>query len=265
MGRYVVRDAGDEDALRVLVITELGAAERRVLNRKRSRKAPPLPDPAPVLTTRATIVRGRPLESDAEAKEHLQGGDLAVDEELAVLNRVLHLHRVASANPAVREVAREDALVVRVGVGHGEQVAEGRWKEATEPGGSFLAGRVRRVDRLRPQERLAALLGGRDAALASEELTLRARADFDARRIREAALQLRIALEAAMAELEAWRDRGDLAERVAELRDERAVVSAAANAALRGGLDDETTEEVERVLLRVEAALRARALVGLSG
>ena len=264
MGRYIVRDAGDEDALRVLVITELGAPERRVLNRKRSRKAPSEPDPAPVQTTRATLVRGRPLASDAEAKEHLARGELAVDEELAILNRVLHLHRVASANPAIREVARDDALVVRVGVGLGEQVAEGRWEQAIEPG-SGHAGRVRRVDRLRPQERLAALLGGRDAALASEELTLRARADWDAGRYRESALQLRIALEAAIAELEAWRERGDLGERVAELRDERGVVGAAANSALRGGLDDATVEEVERVLLRVEAALRARALGGLLG
>jgi hypothetical protein len=190
-------------------------------------------------------------------------GELVVEEELAILNRVLHLHRVAAADHAVREVSRDDALVVRVGFGEGEQVAEGRWTEAVEPGPGY-AGRVRRVERLRPQERLAALLGGRDAALASEELTLRARADLDAARPREAALQLRIALEAAIAELDAWRERADLAERLEELRAERRAVGDAANAALRGGLDDATIEEVERVLLRVEAALRARALSALT-
>ena len=90
---------------------------------------------------------------------------------------------------------------------------------------------------LRPHERLAALLGGRDVALACEELTLRARADLDAGRIREAALQLRVALEAAIAELEPWRDRGDMAQRLETLREHRGAVGSAANAALRGGLE----------------------------
>ncbi|HEV2812951.1 MAG TPA: hypothetical protein VGW10_06840, partial [Solirubrobacteraceae bacterium] len=103
-------------------------------------------------------------------------------------------------------------------------------------------------------------LGGRDAALACEDLALRARTDLDAGRVREAALQLRVALEAALAELEAWRGRRDLDERLAELREERATVGDAANAALRGGLPDETAAEVERVLGRVEAAIRARAI-----
>ena len=44
---------------------------------------------------------------------------------------------------------------------------------------------------LAPQERLAALLAGRDVALACEELALRARLDLDQGREREAALQLR--------------------------------------------------------------------------
>ena len=57
---------------------------------------------------------------------------------------------------------------------------------------------------LRPQERLAAILGGRDVALACEELALRARLDADAGRWREAAFQLRVALEAAIAELGPW-------------------------------------------------------------
>jgi hypothetical protein len=161
----------------------------------------------------------------------------------------------------VREVAREQALVVRVGVGEGEQVAEGRWTSALELPAP-KAGRGRRTAALRPQERLAALLGGRDAALACEELTLRARADLDAGELRQAAFQLRVALEAALAELEPWSGRGDLGERLAELRDERPAVGAAANAALQGGLDDTSIAEVERVLGRLEAALRARTALG---
>jgi hypothetical protein len=120
---------------------------------------------------------------------------------------------------------------------------------------------VRRSESLRPQERLAALLGGRDAPLAAEELTLRARHDVDSGRRREAALQLRIALESALAELEPWREK--LGERLDELRDSRGTVGAAANTALQGGIDDATATEVERVLERVEAALRARAAASL--
>ena len=52
-----------------------------------------------------------------------------------------------------------------------------------------------------PEERYAAILGGRDRGLAGEELVLRARMDLDAGRVREAALQARVALEALLAEL----------------------------------------------------------------
>jgi hypothetical protein len=162
----------------------------------------------------------------------------------------------------VREVTLEQALVVRAGYGAGEEVADGRWTAAVEPSRDTdrAAGRAaaRRRAALAPQERLAALLGGRDAALACEELTLRARADLDAGRSREAALELRVALEAALAELEAWRGRRDLDDRIEELRDERAAVGDAANAALRGGLAEKTVADVARVLDRLEAALRAR-------
>jgi len=105
-------------------------------------------------------------------------------------------------------VTRRSALVTRVGFGPGEQVADGRWTQAlTVPlprPGRHAAG---------AQERLAALLGGRDAALACEELTLRARSDVDAGREREAALQVRVALDAALAELPAYANRRTIDER----------------------------------------------------
>ena len=56
---------------------------------------------------------------------------------------------------------------------------------------------------LRPQARLAAVLNGRERPLACEELTLRARLDLDHGREREAALQVLVALDAALAELAA--------------------------------------------------------------
>ena len=259
-GRYVLRDNADESQLRVLVLAALSAPQRRA-GRRRRRKASA--EPAPAGTWRATVVRGHPVD-EAAGKAWLNAPERHVTGELGVLNRVLALHRIAAADPAAREVARHQALVIRVGYGRGEEVADGQWTDAVEPPAEKTARAGRREGALRPQERLAALLGGRDAALACEELVLRARADLDGGRLREAALQLRVALEAALAELEAWRDRSDLAARIAELREARGAAGEAANAALRGGLDDETAAEVERIVGRLEAALRARSAAGWS-
>jgi hypothetical protein len=170
------------------------------------------------------------------------------------------MQRAATADPHVREVCREQAVVVRAGFGEGDQVADGRWVKALEL--PTVTRRTRREAALRPQERLGALLGGRDAVLACEELVLRARQDVDAGRRREAALQLDAALTAALAELEPWSARGDLAERLAELRDLQGAVQAAAQAALLGGVEDEADDAVRHGLQRLEAALRARTALG---
>jgi hypothetical protein len=256
-GRYVLRGHAGEPE-HVLVTATLGAPQRRLLG---NRPRPSSTEPVPVPTARATLVGAAPFASDDEAAKWLKSaGEDDIDAAIVVLNRVLHLQRTAAADAFVREVARAQALVARVGYGEGEEVAHGRWTAAT----TFPVPRAQRTPRaaaLRPQERLAALLSGRDAPLAAEELTLRARLDLDAGRRREAALQLRVALEAGLAELEPWRDRLD--ERLAELRDARAAVGAAANSALQGGLDDATTDEVGRVLERLESALRARVSLGL--
>ncbi len=257
----MLRDHADEDALRVLVVDVVEAGPVRagpLGGRRRARRVDPEPEPVAVPVTRATVIRGRPVDLEA-ARAWVAAPRERVAPELAVLNRVLHLHRVAAADPAVRPVREAGATAVRVGFGAGEEVAHGRWTEAVAPPPERGPGRrAGREAALRPQERLAALLGGRDAALAAESAALDARASLDAGLVREAALGLRVALEAALAELEAWRDRGDLATRLAELREERGVVSAAANEALRGGLPEATAAEVARVLGRVEAALRAR-------
>jgi hypothetical protein len=243
----------------VLVIATLGAPERRWLRGRRPKAASPTP--APVTTSRVTLVTAQPLEGIDVAERWLRdAGEAEAEAAVAVLNRVLHMHRAATADPSVREVRREQAVVVRVGFGEGEQVAEGRWRRALE----LPAARrpVRRTAALRPQERLAALLGGRDAALACEELALRARQDVDGGRRREAALQLDAALRAALAELEPWAPRGDLAERLAELSALQGGVQAAAIAALEGGVDDDAHEAVRHALGRLEAALRARTALG---
>jgi hypothetical protein len=266
-GRYTIREHLGEAPAHVLVIRTLEAAERRLLPQRRSRvralRAPPDPPPQPVLTTRATLVDAAALDGDAAASRWLAVADLdaLAGDALARLNRVLHAHRVASADPYAREVAGEQALVVRVGFGCGARVADGRWLRARElprPASSAAGARRARTTALRPQERLAALLAGRDVALACEELTLRVRSDVDAARLREAALGLRIAFDAALAELEPWRDAAGLDARLAELAQRRDEVAAAADAALQGGLDDAQITTVRSVLGRLEAALRAR-------
>ena len=74
------------------------------------------------------------------------------------------------------------------------------------------------------------------------------RLDVDAGRWREAALGLRVALEAALAELEPWREAAGLAGRLAELREHDGEVGAVADAALQGGLDDAQIALVGAVL-----------------
>lgn len=235
-----------------------------MLGGRRPKAAEPEPGPEPVVTARATLVDVAPIEDAGAAAAWLKDADLDAETErgLAALNRVLHAARLVAADPYLREAGRHQALVVRVGFGEGDQVAEGRWTEARELPRERGRSSYRRTAALRPQERLAALLNGRDVALACEELALRARLDLDRGRPREAAFQLRVALEAAIAELTPWVDRPGMAERLEALRGEREAAGAAANAALEGGLGEEATADVERALRRIESALRSRTAAG---
>jgi hypothetical protein len=260
----VLRRHAGEEPDHVLVLRTLGAPQRRLLARRKGKDPPPDPEPAPVVTTRATLVDALPLPDEDAARAWLEeaDGEELVADALRILNRVLHLHRVAVAEDAVPPLSRDQALVARVGFGSGDVVAEGRAAGALELPAPRPPRRGRRAAALRPQERLAALLGGRDAALACEALTLRARADLSGGRGREAALQLRPALEAALSELEPWSERGDLRARLEELAALRGEAIAVYDRALESGLDEEESETVDRVLRRVEAALRARTAGG---
>jgi hypothetical protein len=263
-GRYLVRPEAAQTAspTHVLVFATLGAPERRRLaGRRHRRDAEPEPGPTAVATGRATIIDvGAPMD-EAQARAWLaDAGEEALEAGLAVLNRALHSFRVITADPYLQPVGRPQAIVARIGFGAGEEVAEGRWtaaKELTVP-----EGRRRRSRILAPQARLAALLGSREAALACEELTLRARLDLDQGRPREAALQLLVALDAALAELAAGSQGAELAGRLDELRGQRDPVAGAAQAALSGPLSEADASAVAFALERVEAALRARVAAG---
>jgi len=245
----VRRYAGD-DAQQVVVIGGVEAP----LRRRRARPAGH--DAEPVDVTRATVIAAEPLDGAPRAEAWIGRAQATVPAALAVLNGALHARRIAAADPYAGEIALRHALVTRVGYGTGEQVAEGRWTAARELPPERP--RIAREAALRPQERFAALLAGRDAALACELLALRARLDLEHGRDREAALQLEAALGAAIAELEGWRDLEGIAERREELGGLAEGVGAAGAAARAGTLDEENRSVVEHALGRLEAALRAR-------
>ena len=257
-GRYVVRRYAGDDVRKVVVIGGFDAPRRR-LRSARARRADP--GPASVEITRATVIDASPLGELEAADAWLDratgdGAEEVLGDALALLNRAVSGQRIASADPWLPDADPAHALVCRVGYGTGEQVAEGEWEAAREL--PLPAKRAARSLVLSPQERLAALLGGRDAALVCEELCLRARGDLEHGRTREAALQLAIALDAGLAELEVWREQGDMSERLEELDGWREAVAAAARAALAGGLDPAQVADVGSALARLEASLRAR-------
>ena len=244
----------------VIVFGTLGAPQRRFLGRRpRPAAAAPEPPPEPVATSRVTIVDPSALAGADEAAAWLSSadGEGEIARALLVLADAVHAFRVASGDPAIRAPGRAQALGCRVGYGLGEQVADGRWVAAQAI--PTTAARRRRETTLAPQERFGMLLSGRDVALAAETIALDARRDLDARRYREAALHLKVALDAALAELVPWADQSDIAQRLSGLRGLRESVTAAANAALRSGLDDGHIATVTEGLRQVEAALRARA------
>ena len=258
-GRYLTRPAPEADAERIVVLRTSGAAPRPLMGRRRPRRAEG-EEPTPVPVVRATVIDADPLDSaDAAAtwldelrrKEDVR--QAATDRAAADLNRLLRAHRAASADPTVRDVAADAANAVRVGYGSGDQVAEGRYADAYDlPPADDRSKVRRRAAALAPDERLAAILGGRDEVLACEELVLRARADIDAGRPREAALQARIALEALLAEVGA--------EAAGDLAGDRDAVGEAANAALSGDPSSELQEAVAETVRRMDAALRRRRI-----
>ncbi|HUB75096.1 MAG TPA: hypothetical protein VL979_13820 [Solirubrobacteraceae bacterium] len=302
-GRYLLRRDGDGEPQSVVVLGTLDAAGRQLrddaagalgggslLRRLRagSRTVAPEPEPAPVSTTRATVIDPVWLPAESQARAWLAELDAEreVGAAVARLNRVIHSHRVAAADPYVHDASPLQAVAIRAGWGEGEQVADGRWLHAralTWTGGPARRRsegvRGRRVGRdrswaLRPQERLAALLAGRTHTLLCEEIVLRAREDLDQERPEQAALELDRAYAVGLEELRG-EQRQDLAIRLAELEQLQpgvqqlaaATVARAAGRAARGAERDQDEPLDEELLVhaleRLEAMLRARTAAGV--
>ena len=273
-GRYLLRtreatgpetETGEPE--HVVVLNTLAAARRAgaalgaialpgVGSRRRARRPrETTPDPAPVPTARATIIDPVSVSAERQAQAWLAGieAERETVAAVAVLNRILFAHRIATADPHVHELAPAQALVIRAGWGEGEELADGLWQYARELPWAPPTRTKRRAAVLRPQERLAELLGAREEELLCEELALRARLDLDHGRLHHTVIELDAALTAALGELGEEANPA-LAPRLDELR--------ALHAGVRKAEPDET--DLRHALERLEAALRARTAGGFA-
>ena len=269
-GRYLARAEGAGEEESVLVLQRIGAPPAR--SRRRGRNGRAEEDAAPVALTRATAIRAfAPFEDAEEAARWLDEACEAEDtvevlagEGIALLNRALHAQAVAAANPTARnELAPDQAERVLIGFGSGEEAAAGRFSEARQVDLTprSASRRKRREEELRPQERVAGVLRGRERLDACETLLLRARADLEAGREREAALQLRVGLEALLVELKgALADPGH-EEDMGTLQARRGEAGEAANTALQGELDTAQEAAVRELLEISERILRRRRVL----
>ena len=256
-GRYLAREP---ERVLVVAVSDAPPAPRRRLRRPRPQDIDPDAKPKAVPLTTLTVVRPEAL-SDPEAAaqwfERVRSDHEALSDELEValevVNRAIHAYRTATLDPGVADASASQALAVRIGYGTGEGLSRGRWEEAVD---LPPEARPRRAEALRPQERVAAVLSRREMVAPQEALLMRARADLDAGRLREAALQLRVGLEALFADLEGTAPR--LAKDLAELRERRSMTGQAANEALRGDLTQARETEVAETLRLSERLLRKR-------
>ena len=272
-GRYLAGPGnGEGEEEWVLVVKAVGtpaAPERR--RRRRGRSVEPDGEPKPLPVTRVTAIHASsPLAGPADSARWLDAACESEDraealaaEAIGPLNQALHVHAVSAENPRGRELSPEQAERILIGYGSGEETADGRFTDAREvcltPGSSSR--RRRREEELRPQERVAGVLRGRERLDACETLLLRARADLDAGRVREAALQLHVGLEALLVELEgAVEDPGHVKD-MATLGEQRLDVDVAAKAAIGGDLTGGQRAQVETLLGTCERVLRRRRVL----
>jgi hypothetical protein len=269
-GRYLARREGG-DGESVLVVETLAAPPRPSRRRRRPRDAEAAAAPPEVPVARATAIRAfDPFDGPEKAAAWLATAtadepsiDAVVATGIALVNDALHAQAVAAADPYPAALTPERAVAVRVGYGSGEQTAEGAYSEAREVD-VRTAGASRRRTRqedLRPQERVAAVLRGRDRPHACETLLLRARADLDAGRRREAALQLRVGIEALLAELHGALDDPDHHRDIEALEEQQAAIEAAAEHALEGDLPPEAEATLREALEIAERVLRRRRVL----
>lgn len=224
--------------------------------------------PASVPVTRVTAVfSDQPFATEDEARRWMR--ESADDPEaraatlaraVRLINRALHARAVGGQDPYVPQVSPAQAVAARLGHGLGPELAEGNFGEAVAVPTAQPA-RRRRRDQGLPQDRIAALLSGRERADVCETFLLRARIDLDAGRDREAALGLAIAVESMLVELE-----GALSDAAHEtdlslLGSRRGDLARIARQARHGALDRADLELCHDLLGLGERILRRRRLL----
>lgn len=192
-GRYLSRDDGEGD--RVLIVQAYGAPKPTSRLARKTRAVEP-DDEELIPLTRVTVAFPDRFAKRGEAESWL--GDAAGSPEsrnalvrsaTLLVNRALNALRAAARDPLVQDVGATRALAIRIGFGDGDQLADGRWEEARE----LARPRPGRLDDVDPQERVAAVLSGREAVHPAETLLERARLDTQQGRLDEAALGLEAA------------------------------------------------------------------------
>lgn len=194
-GRYLVRE---DEAERVLIVQELDAPRPQRRGRRRARPvAPEEPEQVPV--TRVTVTGiglDDPSAGSAWLRETIgdrERGAQELRDATRIINRALSALRAEARDPLVQEIGVTKALAIRLGHGTGDELAEGRWTEASQLPQAHRG----RLDDVDPQSRVAAVLAGRDEVHPAETLMQRARLDAQQGRDAEA----RYGLQAARAAL----------------------------------------------------------------
>jgi hypothetical protein len=203
-GRYVVRaEPGDQpDVLALRILGAPRAASR--LRRGRPVALESEPDATPLPLSRVTLVKSAAFDDESAAADWLDR--VSGDDELTsgltaetcrTLNRAIHAHRVSAPDAYAADLHPAAAVAVRFGYGTGEEVAEGRWSAAFElPEAKRRGLRSALIDGAGAQQRIAAVLGGRDAVRPAEALLLDAELAASEARHAEAAIAAAAAAQA---------------------------------------------------------------------
>ena len=161
-GRYLSRD---DEGDRVLIVQAFGVPKPASRLARKSRPVDP-DDEELIPLTRATVAFPDRFSKKSEAESWLdeaagsaEARNAVVRSATLLVNRALNALRAAAHDPLVQDVGATRALAIRIGFGDGDQLADGRWAEARE----LARPRPGRLDDVDPQERVAAVLSGRES------------------------------------------------------------------------------------------------------
>jgi hypothetical protein len=175
-------------------VQELDAPRPRRRGRRRARPIEP-GEPEEVPVTRVTVT-GASFDDAAAGSAWLKDairdrerGARELRDATRIVNRALNALRAEARDPLVQEIGATKALAIRLGHGTGDQLAEGRWTEASQ----LALPRRGRLEDVEPQSRVAAVLAGKDEVHPAETLMQRARLDAQQGRDAEARYGLRAA------------------------------------------------------------------------